>query len=151
MPSELWLADTNILIRWLQPEDREFSVVVRAVDTLSDKGVTLCYTIQNLAEFWNVTTRPGNRNGYGLSLEEADARAHSIETRFRLLPDDANVYLAWRHLLVEQAVRGVQVHDARLVAAMQTHGVARILTFNTKDFARYSQIEAIHPAQVPTV
>jgi predicted nucleic acid-binding protein len=148
MPSDLWLADTNILIRWLQPEDREFPAVVHAVDTLLDKGVTLCYTMQNLAEFWNVMTRPANRNGYGFSPEEANARTHSIETRFRLLPDDANVYFAWRGVLVEHAVRGVQVHDARLVAAMQTHGVPRILTFNTRDFARYAKIEAIHPSQV---
>jgi predicted nucleic acid-binding protein len=42
----------------------------------------------------------------------------------------------------------VQVHDARLVAAMRVHGVKRILTFNDKDFARYTDIEAEHPRSV---
>jgi predicted nucleic acid-binding protein len=46
---------------------------------------------------------------------------------------------------VKHEVSGVQVHDARLVAAMQVHGAARILTFNVKDFSRYMDIEAIHP------
>jgi predicted nucleic acid-binding protein len=49
---------------------------------------------------------------------------------------------------VDYRVSGVQVHDARLVAAMHIHGVKRILTFNTKDFARYDRIEAIHPLQM---
>jgi predicted nucleic acid-binding protein len=40
------------------------------------------------------------------------------------------------------------VHDTRLVAAMHIYGVKRILTFNTKDFARFDTIEAIHPLQL---
>jgi len=47
-------------------------------------------------------------------------------------------------------VSGVQVHDARLAAAMRVHGVKRILTFNDRDFARYADMEAIHPRAVPT-
>jgi predicted nucleic acid-binding protein len=38
--------------------------------------------------------------------------------------------------------------DARLVAAMRVHGVKRILTFNDKDFVRYTDIEAVHPRSV---
>jgi predicted nucleic acid-binding protein len=51
-------------------------------------------------------------------------------------------------MLVKQNVSGVQVHDARLVAAMRIHGIRHILTFNTKDFSRYSEIEALHPEEV---
>ncbi len=29
---------------------------------------------------------------------------------------------------------------------MRVHGVKRILTFNEKDFARFAEIEALHPA-----
>lgn len=43
---------------------------------------------------------------------------------------------------------GVNVHDARLVAAMLVHGLTDILTFNTKDFARYSEITAVHPTAI---
>ncbi len=47
-------------------------------------------------------------------------------------------------------VSGVQVHDARLVAAMISHGATHILTFNTADFARYAPegIMAVDPATV---
>jgi len=34
------------------------------------------------------------------------------------------------------------------VAAMRVHGVGKILTFNEKDFARYTDIEAIHPRTI---
>jgi predicted nucleic acid-binding protein len=65
-----------------------------------------------------------------------------------LLPDSAAVHEEWRKLIVTHNVVGVQVHDARLVAAMRVHGVKRILTFNTKDFARYTDIEAMHPRTI---
>ena len=45
-------------------------------------------------------------------------------------------------------VIGVNVHDARLVAAMLVHGLTHILTFNTTDFARYTEITAVHPTAV---
>jgi predicted nucleic acid-binding protein len=65
-----------------------------------------------------------------------------------LLPDDARVYAAWRELISAHDVRGVQVHDAKLAAAMLTHDVFHILTFNGADFARYPKIEAVHPSFV---
>ncbi len=51
-------------------------------------------------------------------------------------------------LLVAHGVSGVQVHDARLVAAMHVHGVGRILTFNAKDIARFTDVEALLPRDV---
>jgi predicted nucleic acid-binding protein len=42
----------------------------------------------------------------------------------------------------------VQVHDARLAASMMVHGVRRILTFNARDFTRFTAIEAVDPAQL---
>jgi predicted nucleic acid-binding protein len=52
---------------------------------------------------------------------------------------------------VAHAIAGVQVYDARLVASMRVHGVIRILTFNERDFARYSEIQAIHPRSIVAV
>ena len=110
----------------------------------------LCYTSQNVGEFWNACTRPLDRNGYGLSPKETDRRAKFFEERLRLLPDSLAVHEEWRRLIVAHDVSGVQVHDARLAAAMRVHGVERILTFNDRDFARFAGIEAIHPRAVTT-
>jgi predicted nucleic acid-binding protein len=148
MAGELFLIDSNILIRWVQHESPDFRTVDASIKQLSRSGATPCYTSQNLGEFWNVLTRPANRNGYGFSPEQADIRARNVEASLRLLPDNPAVHNEWRRLLVDYHISGVQVHDARLVAAMRVHGVKRILTFNTKDFARFNEIEAVHPAQM---
>jgi predicted nucleic acid-binding protein len=148
MVGELILIDSNVLIRWVQPEDPQFSVVRQAIKRLGDLSAIPCYTSQNLGEFWNVLTRPTNRNGYGLSLPETILRAELVESRFTLLPDNPGVHQEWRRLLVDYGVLGVQVHDARLVAAMRLHGIERILTFNAKDFVRFDHIKAVHPSQL---
>jgi predicted nucleic acid-binding protein len=139
------LLDSNILLRWLEPNHPDQLIVDAAVGRLLLSNADLCYTSQNLGEFWNVLTRPADRNGYGLSPDAANRHAIAVESRLRLLPDGLSVHQEWRRLLVDYRVSGVQVHDARLVAAMLVHGVKRILTFNTKDFARFDQIEAVHP------
>jgi predicted nucleic acid-binding protein len=119
-----------------------------AIEAALSGGSLLCYTSQNVGEFWNTCTRPLNRNGYGLTPPEADRRAKYFEEKLQLLPDSMAVHQAWRQLLVTHSVSGVHVHDARLVAAMQVHGVRQILTFNDRDFVRYSGIEAVHPRSV---
>ena len=142
------LLDSNVLLRWNIRTAPQSQLVIRAVDLLLASGALPCYTSQNLGEFWNVLTRPLDRNGFGLTPQEADRRARMIENKIPILPDDPAVHLVWRRLLVAHAISGVQVHDARIAAAMNVHGVKRILTLNTRDFARFPSIEAIHPEQV---
>ena len=57
---------------------------------------------------------------------------------------DTNVLLR----MVQHCVLGKGAHDARLVAAMERHGLARILTFNVDDFKRYPGIEVLPPAEI---
>lgn len=148
MAEALCLVDSNILIRWVQPADPDYALVESALAWLVRSGAILCYASQNLGEFWNASTRPLERNGFGLSPAETDRRARQFESRLRLLLDGLAIHEEWRRLLVDYGVSGVQVHDAHLVATMRVHGVKKILTFNTKDFARFAGIEALHPATV---
>jgi predicted nucleic acid-binding protein len=118
------------------------------MDGILQRDGILCCTSQNVGDFWNTCTRPADRNGYGLSPVETDRRARFFEEKLRLLPDSLAVHEEWRKLLVTHRVSGVQVHDARLVAFMRVHGVKSILTFNDGDFARYTDIKAIHPRTI---
>jgi predicted nucleic acid-binding protein len=148
MADERYLVDSNILLRWVQPASPDYPTVVAALGELVKSGAVLCYTSQNLAEFWNASTRPVARNGFGLTPKEADQSARRFESRLQLLADSLAVHEEWRKLIVDYDVSGVQVHDTRLVAAMRVHGVKRILTFNTKDFARFQGIEAVSPEKI---
>jgi predicted nucleic acid-binding protein len=143
-----YLVDSNVLLRWVKSNHRDYPLIVSATDAILRQDGILCYTSQNVGEFWNACTRPVDRNGYGLSPQQTDRLAKSFEERLRLLPDSLSIHEEWRGLLVVYGVSGVQVHDARLVAAMRVHGVKRILTFNDKDFARYADVEAVHPRSV---
>jgi len=58
------------------------------------------------------------------------------------------VYERWKSLVLSYKVIGVNVFDARLVAAMTVHGVSHILTANVKDFNRYSGITVLVPDEV---
>jgi predicted nucleic acid-binding protein len=140
------LLDTNVLLRIMNPHLPENTVCNEAMVRLRRSNYSLFFTIQNATEFWNVSTRPTERNGHGLTNYATGIALGFIEEIAILLPDDARVYAQWRRLVTEHAIRGVQVHDARLAASMIVHGVRHILTLNARDFMRFSDVEAIHPA-----
>jgi predicted nucleic acid-binding protein len=145
---EACLLDSNILLRISKSDDPQHPAIVQALKALVGQGVRLCYTSQTLAEFWNASTRPLDKNGFGLTVAETDRLARVIERDFEFLPDSRDVHDRWRSLLVEHDVRGVQVHDARLAASMYVHGVGQILTINVRDFRRYDGLRVMHPADV---
>jgi predicted nucleic acid-binding protein len=148
MPVASWLVDTNVLLRLLQPDSPDFPDIRECLARLWAQGAELFYTSQNLAEFWNVCTRPTDKNGFGLSIAETNRRVDLIERWLTYAPDSASTHHEWRRLVVEAEVSGVQVHDARLVACMLAHGIQKLRTLNAADFARYKKIEAVSPKQL---
>ena len=146
-----YLLDTNILLRLFAEDDPRHEEVKAAVNHLGRQGEPLHFALQNAAEFWNVATRPVDRNGFGYTPSEADGLLDLAERVAPPFPDHPAMYSYWRRLVREAGVSGVQVHDARLVAWMQAHGVTHVLTMNPDDFARYTDIAGItvvEPAQV---
>jgi predicted nucleic acid-binding protein len=140
------LVDTNILLRSSQPNHNLCGQATRAVSTLIRRNETVFFCPQNIAEFWNVATRPAGFNGLGLSNEEVLQEVVNIENVLTLLPDSAGIYTEWKHIVSTNRVQGVKVYDARLVAVANVHGIGSILTFDAADFKRYSSIHAIHPS-----
>jgi|SRR5205823_3886957 len=145
-----FLLDTGILLRLLDRADPHHADIRQALRRLRLRGDTLVTSAQNMAEFWNVCTRPASaRGGYGLPVAETQRRLRLLERLFVVLTEIPAAYPLWRNLVVAHAVQGVQAHDARLVALMQAHGIAHILTLNGADFARYPGVVAFEPTAVP--
>ena len=143
-----FLTDTNILLRIVQTQSLHHTEAKNAVDKLLKQGDTLFVTLQNISEFWNVCTRPADKNGVGFTIANTDSELSKIEQVFDLLPDTEEVYRNWRELVVTYSVSGIQVHDAKIVAAMKAHNIQNLLTFNSKDFKRYTDIKAVEPKDV---
>lgn len=120
----------------------------RAMGTLLQGKDEVCLCSQNFIEFWNVCTRPIAKNGLGMSVEQADGELTRLEGIFSVLPDLPTVYPQWRQLVRLYQVRGANVHDARLVAVMLASNLTHMLTYNTADFRRFSEITVVHPSEV---
>ncbi|MGI0498031.1 type II toxin-antitoxin system VapC family toxin [Limnospira platensis CENA597] len=143
-----FLIDTNILLRSADANHSMHADAVTATNILLAQGGDVCIIPQNLIEFWNVYTRPVDKNGLGHTPREAAAEVNRLKGLFLLLPDRLAIYSEWERLVLTYGVRGVNVHDARLVAAMLVHGLTHILTFNIRDFACYGEVTAMHPMDV---
>lgn len=139
------VGDANILLRLADPTAPLRPVALAAVAQLRATGHVLRSVPQAVYEFWVVATRPKDKNGLGLSIPDCEAEVARALTVFPLLDDQPALFAEWRSLVVAHACHGKPAHDARYVAAMNTHGVTRILTFNGADFQRYPHIVVLDP------
>ncbi|MFN7640812.1 MAG: type II toxin-antitoxin system VapC family toxin [bacterium] len=140
------LVDTNILLVSVQPNHSLHRSAVSSLTKLAASGQTLFVSQQNLAEFWNVATRPVANNGLGYSVSETRLELDRICDLFPPLCESPESLNIWKRLVTGYQVKGVQVHDARLVSVMLAHSVSSILTLNGSDFVRYSGIQVLSPA-----
>lgn len=143
-----FLLDTNVLLRSIEKTHTMHTEALSAIERLLDEGEDVCCLPQNIAEFWNVCTRPADKNGLGLTTDEVERELAKIEGIITVLRDQPEIYDAWQRLVVAHSVKGAQVHDAKIAAAMTVHKVETLVTFNTADFKRYSSIKIMTPADV---
>ena len=68
-----------------------------------------------------------------------------FQSQFRIAEDGPTVTSNLLTLLRSIPIGGKQVHDANIVATMQAHGLRRLLTHNTADFARFGSLIQIEP------
>ncbi len=142
------IPDTNILLRFADRTDAQHAVVLSAVRKLKAGGDKIYIVPQTCVEFWNVCTRPTTRNGFGFTVPRTNHSLCLVEKIFPLLSDDTRVHQEWRKLVLSFGVSGVQVHDARIVAAMKVRRLENILTLNPNDFKRYTEIKAVRPQDI---
>lgn len=86
--------------------------------------------------------------GTGLHSRRHLADSHIFEASFDVLVETAQSFVRWKELVLRNQVAGKQVHDACLVAVMVDYGIRRILTYNTRHFLRFADIETLHPDDI---
>lgn len=143
-----YLSDSNILSRLAQPQNPHYVIARRAFITLRQQGAEICLVPQNIIEFWAVATRPVTSNGLGLTIDQAEYQVRKFKQLFTFYDDAPDIFTEWENLVLKHQVSGKSVHDTRLVAAMLTHNITHLLTFNVKDFKRFGEITTVDPQNV---
>jgi predicted nucleic acid-binding protein len=143
------LVDTGVLLRAFDRSSPVQRTIFRALRKLWLANEEVVTSSQNIAEFWNVSTRPAQaRGGLGLSVASVDDRVKLLEKLGRVLSFSDRAYEEWRKLVIAHQIVGVAVHDAKLVAKMQAMNIQHILTLNEADFRLYAGITILTPEAV---
>jgi predicted nucleic acid-binding protein len=142
------LVDANILLRLADPTSPLHTIAAAAVTMLRAQGDSLHVVPQSIYEFWVVATRPIANNGLGLSSTECLREVTTLKLSFPFLDDLPKLFSQWESIVAVFACHGKVAHDARYVAALKTHGLTHLLTFNVQDFARYPGITVVDPNSV---
>jgi len=142
------LLDTNILTRLTQTAHPHHDRTLVALKQLRSRGDTPCIVPQVLYEYWVVATRPQGENGLGMTKDDAARDLVKMKELFQLLRDERAILREWEQLVVAHDVKGKSGHDARLVAAMNRHGIRALLTSNPAHFTRFRQITVITPDEL---
>lgn len=143
-----FVLDSNILLRMAQATHLMHVAATQATTKLLRQGETVHIIPQNLYEFWSVATREAQYNGLGLSIPDGQSELARLKTLFSFLPDSPAIYSEWERLVTHHSIAGRDAHDARIVAAMNVHGITHLLTFNKDDFKRFPDIKVLLPSEV---
>jgi predicted nucleic acid-binding protein len=140
-----YLADTNLLLRLADPASPQHLVATESLSRLFRQRDEVFLTAQNFIEFWAVATRPLDANGFGWTVERTKREVSELQERFPLLTDSPEIFTRWLELVNQFSITGKRVHDARLVAVLQSHSIENLLTFNTADFSAFHWLSCVNP------
>jgi len=142
------LVDTNVFLRSLDPASPHYVECRDALAHIRVTGLPVCISSQVLSEFWSVATRPKVNNGMGLEFADAAEQLEEINLVFPCLPEPPDLATRWWYLIRKHRVVSKQAHDTRLVAFMLGHGLDVLVSLNAKDFARFTEIRCVTPAEL---
>jgi predicted nucleic acid-binding protein len=136
--------DTNVLIYATRPASPWHSQAIEALTAEIDQGVPIIISPQILREYLAAVTRPAPDNST-TPLADALSNVAAFRSAYRVVDESLAVVVAIETILDQTPTIGRQIHDANIVATMLAHGVRRLLTHNTDDFARFSHLITVVP------
>ncbi len=142
-----WAVDANVLLRMTDVGHAAQPTAERALK-LVGRSESLRIFPQTLIEFWAVATRSRTDNGLALSISDVGSQLSKLKRMFVLVNDTPEVFSAWEGIVLRYQVSGKQAHDAHIVAAMSAHKITHLLTFNDRDFKRFTEITVVNPQNI---
>jgi predicted nucleic acid-binding protein len=131
--------DTNVLVLATTEEAPFHDAAVRSLRRLRTGG-TPCWISRQILREYLATLSRAQTFAIPQPVESLIADIEMFQRRFRIAEDGPQVTPRLLALMRQVPAGGKQVHDANIVATLQAHGVRRLLTHNTADFARFGQL-----------
>lgn len=142
------LVDTNVIARMVQTKHPAHQAAITGIQRLHDMKCKLYLATQSLFELYVVATRPQANNGLGIAPATALLEIQRLESLFSVIPETSQTYPQWFNLMSRYNVVGKAAHDGRLVATMISNEIRLMITFNTSDFLRYTEITVHTPEDI---
>ena len=146
MSAKRVVVDTNVFVYSLYDDQSQHEASKRLVEQSKTDEVCFCITQQVLAELYATVT---NARRVTVPFEAAEAAQLLEDILDRpgvtLLHQPLDTTTRWLELIKQHGLRGRNVFDAQLVAAMQANDIHSIYTYNEKDFQRFDGIEVRLP------
>jgi predicted nucleic acid-binding protein len=139
--------DTNVLIYANLARSPLHRAAQERLTALDEQGIDLWISRQVLREYLAAMTRRDDLTG-DIPIASLVEDVRYFAGRFHVAEDNPHVTERLLTLLEQVSVGGKQVHDANIVATMQTYGIRQLLTHNTDDFTRFSAFISILPLEV---
>lgn len=128
--------DTNILVYSLIQEMPLHELSRSVIERLIANEVSLWISPQIVRESLAVLTRP-NQFSEDISPQTATQAIQELLPIFQLAEVTASATENLLEIVANYDVKGKQIHDANIVATMQSYGLITLLTENPDDFKRY--------------
>lgn len=138
--------DTDVLIHWAIEGCEHHAPVRRWLDAELEQGRRIAIAPQVLFEFLHVVT-DGRRFAHPAPIERARDLARAIWSA----PETRRLELAASpdrvcQLLERHALGRKRILDTALAATLEQAGIARLATFNARDFRIFAFLELVDPA-----
>ena len=140
--------DTNVLIYATDPRSQHHAAATQAIEQAGANGIFLVVSPQILREYVAVASRPTVAGGT-LVLDDVLDNVQTFRAAFRVVAEGPDTLEQLVALLRQIPTAARRVHDANIVATMLAHGLRRLLTHNTADFARFTHLIDIVPLAPP--
>jgi len=145
MEDKIYFVDTNILLTATDELRKGYPDVNLVLKKAHEGFLHLYLSGQVLREYMVVATRPRSLNGYGLSSDEALGNVALFRRLCSFCDETEDSHKKLKDIIEQHQLKGKRVHDANIAAVMYTNNIKKILTYNTSDFIKISNINPVEP------
>jgi len=136
--------DTNVLVNANIATAPFHAAALHELRSLQNSGVTLWISRQVIREYLATLSRPQTFSSPQPTTVLV-TQVNYFLSHFAIAEEGPSVTSNLLVLLTSLPIGGRQVHDANIVATMQTHGIPRLLTRNVIAFTRFTGLIQVIP------